>query len=371
MAVRATPIFIDGNTHPAEETRLATQSMLVGATGSFAGGVAAADSAHGVGTTSDLAVSANATPNMTVNVAAGGAFIRGTQSSNQGAYHLWNDATVSLAIDAADATNPRRDLVIAQVRDSNYSGSDDDARLVVVTGTPAAVPTDPSLSSYPNALVLARVTVAANDTAIGAGDITDLRTLANIRRKLPIVTSNTARDLYVPSPTAGQGIYLDSGDATEGPWFYNGTQWRMPWNMPWGVVGRGTTSSSNSKTATSAPSIQSWSGLSVQWNAVANRVYRTTAFGMLTSDNTTGSDYVELIIDDGAGTVVAGSRAIVQNGVFEGRTVVYVESNITGTPTRRVRVRKTSGSGGAQGYADGTYQASVVVEDLGPSGAPV
>lgn len=369
MAVRATPIFIDGNTHPAEETRLSTQSMLVGATGSFAGGVAAADSAHGVGTTSDLAVSANATPNMTVNVAAGGAFIRGTISSNQGAYHLWNDATVSLAIDAADATNPRRDLVIAQVRDSNYSGSDDDARLVVVTGTPAAVPTDPSLSSYPNALVLARVTVAANDTAIGAGDITDLRTLANVRRKLPIVTSTTARDQFLPSPTAGQGIYLDTGDATEGIQFHNGTSWRLPWNMPWGVVGRGTTTSSSSLTTTANPNTVSWSGLSVDFTGVANRVYRTTLFGCVTSDNAAGSDYVDLVIDNGSGTNLASSRAIVSSGIVEGRIAVYVEANVTGSQTRRARIVKT-GAGRGSGYATSTFQASIVVEDLGPSGTP-
>ena len=116
MTVRSTPIFIQGNSHPAEETRLMLGGMLGTVTGSFAGGVASSDPAHGVVRATDLAVAQNGTPNMTVNVAAGGAFIRGTQSANQGAYHLWNDATLSVAISAADATNPRRDLIIVQVR---------------------------------------------------------------------------------------------------------------------------------------------------------------------------------------------------------------------------------------------------------------
>lgn len=315
MAVRATPIFIDGNTHPAEETRLAVGALLGTATGSFAGGVSAVDSGHGVVNSGDLAVTQNGTPNMSVNVAAGGCFIRGTQSANQGCYHLFNDASVNVAISAADATNPRRDLVIAQVRDAFYSGSSKDARITVVTGTPAASPSDPSLSSFPNALVLARVAVAANATSVGTANITDLRTYA-----------------------------------------------RTEWNSPWGVVGYASTTSSSGG-ATTTP--QTW--VSAQWVAVSGRVYRTTAFGMLTSTNTSGSDYGELIITNISDTQLAGSRAIVQNAVYEGRTVVYVESGISGSQTRKARVSRVSGAGTVSGYASSTYQASIVVEDLGPS----
>lgn len=320
MAVRATPIFIDGNTHPAEETRLAVGALLGTATGSFAGGVSAVDSGHGVVNSGDLAVTQNGTPNMSVNVAAGGCFIRGTQSANQGCYHLFNDASVNVAISAADATNPRRDLVIAQVRDAFYSGSSKDARITVVTGTPAASPSDPSLSSFPNALVLARVAVAANATSVGTANITDLRTYA-----------------------------------------------RTEWNSPWGVVGYASTTSSGTTKATGSGAVQDWPNLSAQWVAVSGRVYRTTVFGMLQSDNASGSDYAELVIANLSGTQLAASRAIVSSGVIEGRTLVYVESGISGSQTRKVRVKCFSGAGGILGYATSTYQASIVIEDLGPS----
>lgn len=316
MAVRSTPIFIDGNTHPAEETRLAIGALLGSTIGSFSGGVSAVDPAHGIIGSGDLAVTQNGTPNMSVNVAAGGAFIRGTQSTVQGAYHLANDASVNVAISAADATNPRRDLVIAQVRDAYYSGSTKDARITVVTGTPAASPSDPSLSSYPNALVLARVAVAATVTSITTANITDLRTYA-----------------------------------------------RNAWNSPWGVVGYASTTSSSSGTT----SATDWSGLSVTWTAVSGRVYRTTAFGMVTSNNASGSDYADIVIANGSSTQLAGSRAIVQNAVYEGRSVVYTESGISGSQTRKVRVSRVSGAGTVSGYAASTYQASIVVEDLGPS----
>lgn len=199
--------------------------MLGAATGSFSGGVASSDPAHGVVRSTDLAVTQNGTPNMSVNVAAGGAFIRGTQSANQGAYHVWNDATVNLSITAADATNGRRDLIIAQVRDAYYSGATNDARLTVVTGTPAASPADPSLSAYPNALVLARITVAAGDTAINTADITDLRTMANILNSCPAFSSTTQRDQFIPVPYSGQNVQIVTGSLNRFM-SYDGSAWR-------------------------------------------------------------------------------------------------------------------------------------------------
>ncbi len=122
----------------------------------------------------DLLVSANGTPNMTVLVAAGEALINGTQSSiYQGAYHCLNDASVSLSIAAADPTNPRIDLVVAQVRDAAYSGSNNDWILAVVTGTPAPSPSPPATPN--NAIVLAQVAVAALASSITSGNITDKR----------------------------------------------------------------------------------------------------------------------------------------------------------------------------------------------------
>lgn len=178
MTIRTKPWLIDGNTHPAQDGRLAFSALLGSPLGNaFAGGVSAADPGHGVANSTSMKVTQNGSPNMSVNVALGAAFIRGTISALQGVYSVTNEATVNLTISAANAVNPRRDLVILQARDNAFdSGGINDARLVVVAGTPAASPVDPSLSSYPNALVLARVAVAANATSVTNANITDLRT---------------------------------------------------------------------------------------------------------------------------------------------------------------------------------------------------
>ena len=177
MTVRSVPIFLQAGSHPAEETRLALSSLQGVGTASFSGGVGASDRAHGVVNSGDFAVTQRAAgANMSVDVAAGHAWVRGTESQHQGAYHVYNDATVNLSLAASDATNPRIDLVLIRVQDAFYSGSTDSASVAVVTGTPAASPADPSLPA--NALVLARVRVAATTSSIGTANITDVRTRA-------------------------------------------------------------------------------------------------------------------------------------------------------------------------------------------------
>ena len=314
MTVRTTPIFIDGNTHPAEETRLAIGALLGTATGSFAGGVSAVDSAHGVINFGDLAVTQNGTPNMTVNVAAGGAFIRGTQSANQGAYHLYNDGSINVGLASSDPTNPRRDLVIAQVRDAFYSGSTKDARITVVTGTAAASPTDPSLSSFPNALVLARVAVAANDTAITTAKITDLRTYA-----------------------------------------------RTEWNSPWGVLGHFSTTTDYSRNSTSIAEINTAFRLTV--NPGANRRLKLT-FTTCYS-NASGGGIVEVYNTTTSAVVarVFQFNNTIGDGLITSGSTIISSPSVSTTYT----VRYQTVTGGTLNASGSITPSQFTIEDIGPT----
>ena len=192
--------------------------------------------------------------------------------------------------------------------------------------------------------------------------------------------TTAARDTAITSPVAGMVAFIDSGDANEGFYVYHGATggWQKGpgWNAPWGVVAAtaGGTSSRGIATTTSNSSTTSsaidWSGLTVTFTAVTNRIYRTTAFGMLASDNAVGSDYAELSITNSSNTVIAASRAVVQSLVIEGRSVITVETGLTGSNMRKVRIVRASGTGNVSGSASATRQASIVVEDIGPSGAP-
>jgi hypothetical protein len=359
MTIRATPTFVQAGSHPAEETRLMIGGMLGMPPTSFAGGAAASNPAHGIVTATDLAVTQNGTPNMSVNVAAGGCFIRGTASLNQGAYHLWNDATVNLAISAADATNPRRDLVIAVVRDAAYSGASNDARLIVVTGTPAAAPVDPSLASNPNALVLARITVAAGDTAINTADITDLRTIADQRGKIPTFNTSALATTAIPSPVDGQAYYLNLNTTDEGPYWFNGSQYRRPWNMPWGRVTEVVLG-----TAQTYPNV-TW-GFPISWTGTppANRIYRITIHAGFVGGNVGQIQF-------GVGTAAASPLRIF--GIYSNAAAYPLSGSqsldftTTGSSmTRGLSVVMATGVGNVQVVAGSV----LTVDDVGPSGAP-
>jgi len=135
---------------------------------------------EGVIGAADLKVSQRgAGANFSVDVAAGAAAVVGDDVAGQGTYLIRSTAVENVAIPTKPATagQSRNDLLVAQVRDSNISGSYDDWLLTVVSGAATSgTPVDPALP--PTALALARVLVANSATSITNAVITDLRAAA-------------------------------------------------------------------------------------------------------------------------------------------------------------------------------------------------
>ncbi len=113
-------------------------------------------------------------------------------------------AAADVTIGAADATNPRTDLIVV-----NSSGA-----LAVRAGTAAAAPKPPARTA--NDVVIASVYVPANDTAIATSQITDRRVLIG-RGPLCIyktttaeVTNNTAAAIEILDKT-NSGVVIPNG----------------------------------------------------------------------------------------------------------------------------------------------------------------
>jgi hypothetical protein len=177
----------------------------------FRGGVR--PSAAGTG----LAVTQDATADMFVLAASGTVFVPAAIAANAG-WTCHNNGTVSLAITAASAANPRIDLVIARVHDAvDDSGSTNLWALEVVTGTPAASPAVPATPA--NAVALAQVAVARNATVVTAGNITDLRkSSVALGGVLPCLST-----AMPASPYTGQCVFCtDTGVVMA----WNGSTWR-------------------------------------------------------------------------------------------------------------------------------------------------
>lgn len=131
-------------------------------------------SRQGVYRTTDFVTTQSGTPAMSVSVSAGAVLVGGTETANQGGYFCQALTATTLTIAASNPTNPRRDIVVARIYDNEYATGPSSAfALEVVTGTPAASPSDPATPA--NSVVLARVAVAAGATSILNANITDLR----------------------------------------------------------------------------------------------------------------------------------------------------------------------------------------------------
>lgn len=347
MAERTPPLHLqNATTHTAAGDRALIHSMFNGR--------------EGVSGSADLAVTQNGTPNMSVNIASGRAVVFGDDSTDQQLYHIWNDATVNKTISAADPTNPRRDLVIAEVRDTLFGGAANDWRLRVVTGTPAASPADPSVPN--TALVLARVAVAAGATSVTNANITDLRARAGTVGVSDVICTSTTRPA---SPFVGMKIY--ETDTAKALVYAGATSgWSPPWNTPWGRAG----------SATNASFTQAGSGLptdipllSFAVNEVAGRRYRAMA----------QSDVFSTAIGDGVGLLV------MRNAVGLARGLVYTAvagasltasafceytATVTQTITWKAAFQRLVGSGTPSAIAVAGVPATLIVEDIGPSANP-
>ena len=311
MTVSLKPWAIDGNTHPAADARVEMCAQLGGTPGAFVTSTTATDGAHGVCFSTDLKVTQNGTPDMNVIVSSGSAYIRSGQASSQ-AYHARNDANVLLAVAAADPTNARKDLVILQVRDANFSGSDRDARLFIVTGTPSGSPADPSLASFPNCLVLARIDVPALDTAIGNAQITDLR-------------------------VGAQGA---------------------AWWQPRGAF----TQSVTGTPQTVGTSIVLVSNVAVTINAIANRAYKVT--GQLNFRQRTSAGLVTVqLFENNASTVILNSVLTLATDEYGTLNLSAIVTPAVGS--RSYRMRANTSNNTADLHAVSGANAVIIVEDVG------
>lgn len=165
MTVVSIASFLQADAHPAHSVRRMIQALA-----GNRGGVIPATA-----TFTDLKVTQRgAGANMSVDVAGGECFVHGTESTYQGVYHCQNQGTQNVVITAADATNARRDLIVARIKDSEYGVAVTDVfSIEAVAGTPAGSPADPTVPD--NCIVLARVAVAAAASSITNANITDLR----------------------------------------------------------------------------------------------------------------------------------------------------------------------------------------------------
>jgi len=160
-----------------------------------------------------------------VNIAAGQAYVRPSQITDQGMYPVWNDAQASLTHTVNSNANARIDQVVLRINDGQINGnSTDTATIEIVPGTPtsgAQVITPggagylSGIGSVPSsAMRLAYVRVPGSSGSITSADIIDARTFARgahrILRTFGVATDGTAH-YSSPSSLASWGDLVAQG----------------------------------------------------------------------------------------------------------------------------------------------------------------
>jgi hypothetical protein len=184
----------------------------------------------------------------------------------------------------------------------------------------------------------------------------------------PFLTSAT-RDstITLGNRQNGQVVALTNSDVNHGLTVWNGTSWTRPWNMPWGIVGSGTRTTNLNITSTTSADVTDVTLPSAQYTAT--RYYQAhinIPLGQFTGTAVT----TEFYLTKGDNTVVA---ALPRISVDASGSAVYSTSALFTTTTvgqvLKLRYRQ-SGANAVIVTAASADNCSLVILDVGPSGAP-
>lgn len=214
MTIVCQPIDVSAGapTYTAQQSRQAWSAHLLNGTSRPLGAVS--------GRRPGLGLSVTATSS-TWTVQPGAAVIDPGFTTAQAPYEMSSDAVVTGPVTAANASNPRIDIVYVQVNDTVIDGSGlRNAQILYLAGTAAASPVAPTLPA--RSLLLATINVPT----LGGGSPTTSaypNWSVSAGGVLP-VSNGTFRDAILTNPYDGQVVYDQTLNAVE---VYDGGAWRV------------------------------------------------------------------------------------------------------------------------------------------------
>lgn len=182
--------------------------------------------------------------------------------------------------------------------------------------------------------------------------------------------TTAARDAAITGADLVDGMvcYVKSGDSSEGLYAYNGANWtRGPgWNAPWGIRSVKTDTSDRVRTTTLA---ELATGLRTSVTFTDNRYLRFTLIASLSEASAGGGFIAEVWNTTGTATKVA--RIAANNETVD--TNYQVSASWIGTSAASaVYTIYMQGVTQSVNVLGSTVQATkFIVEDIGPSGAPL
>ena len=180
-----------------------------------------------------------------------------------------------------------------------------------------------------------------------------------LAKQAVVVCTSTTRPA---SPPEGMVVYETDTDKLLA-YTTATTGWVPPWNMPWGYIA---TASTTTATTSVGSSYTDAGSLTVTWTTVQNRRYKVTGFLDMGSSSATVS-YVAITDGSNNNKAVANESHAANDIVTFSPVEIFTAASSTST-TRKLRVKCDAGTGGTQSNVYGPH--IILVEDIGPSGAP-
>jgi len=183
----------------------------------------------------------------------------------------------------------------------------------------------------------------------------------------PFATSAT-RDatILLADRENGQVAALTGADVNHGLTVWNGTSWTRPWNMPWGLLVAGTATANTNITSTTSGDV---TGITTTASYISTRYYQAHINIPLLQFAGTAVT-TEFFLTNGAGVIIATLPRI---AIAASDNLVYSTSVLftTSTVGQVVKLKyRQSGANGVAMQAASCDNASLVIMDIGPSGAP-
>lgn len=295
--------------------------------------------------------------NMTVDVQSsvgGGAIVQGDSVTAQGNYMVPpTAANVNVDITAADATNPRNDLVVLEVKDDQHDASAlNIARVRVITGTAnaSAGATDaPGVNGTPalpsSCLLLAHIRVTAGATSVTTAMINDRR---------PWAWTTPTYETSLPSPGVdGQEIYYRADNTNGVIWHlrfrnvYNGGSASYPWEYVGGPALHAVNTSTVSTASTTYVTLTPGSGSDPAITVPLAGDYDIEVSALAGNDNANGAALCTYRIATGAEAADGLSANYYGAGALVGYSAPYVVSRATGiAASSSINLRYRSNSAG-------------------------
>lgn len=174
----------------------------------------------------------------------------------------------------------------------------------------------------------------------------------------PNAAARTAEWGAVVPPLGAVSLLTDGGTLH----VWNGTRWSLPWSLPWGLL--------DYKLAPGpSQTVNAWTdvtGLTSTLTYVANRRIKLTAYTQMQS--TASVCVAGTNIQEGVNVVGGSNTTSEAAGHPVTQCPFTVISPTAGADTYKVQAQTGSPSGQVLYYA--TTPASLLIEDIGPNGAP-